>query len=90
MRKRDELMAVLGFVGGLSAGMLLAGQQLHRHRRNLFSQRPYERLAALSVLRGQPSVETLRLLRDYVRWEPRPLLRKRGTRILRQMERTLA
>jgi|GEM_PF-354494 len=82
-------LATAGFVGGLAAGVLLASQQLHRHRRNLFSPRPYERLAALAYLRGQPSVETLRLLHDYLGWEPRPLLRRRGFRVLRELERTL-
>lgn len=82
-------LAAVGFVGGLAAGVLLASQQLHRHRRNLFSPRPYERLAALAYLRGQPSVETLRLLHDYLGWEPRPLLRRRGFRVLRELERTL-
>ena len=82
-------LAAVGFVGGLAAGVLLASQQLHRHRRNLFSPKPYERLAALAYLRGQPSVETLRLLHDYVGWESRPLLRRRGFDILRELERTL-
>ena len=82
-------LATVGFVGGLAAGVLLASQQLHRHRRNLFSPRPYERLAALAYLRGQPSVETLRLLHDYLGWESRPLLRRRGFRVLRELERTL-
>ena len=82
-------LAIAGFVGGIAVGLLLASQQLHRHRRNLFSPRAYERLAALSYLRGQPSLETLRLLHDYVGWEPRPLLRRRGFRLLRQLERTL-
>jgi predicted component of type VI protein secretion system len=82
-------LAAMGFLGGLAAGLLLTSQQLHRHRRNLFSPRAYERLAALGSLRGQPTIETLRLLRDYVRWEPRPLLRRRGARLLRQLERHL-
>lgn len=89
MTRRSEILAVLGFVGGFAAGALLAGQQLHRHRRNLFSQRPYRRMAALSHLRSQPSPENARLLRDYVRWEPRPMLRRRGIRILRRMEHQL-
>ena len=83
-------LVALGFLGGLAAGVLLAGQQLHRHRRNLFSPRPYERLAALAALRGQPrTVETLRLLDDYVSWETRPLLRRQGKRLLRRMEQRL-
>ena len=86
---RSPRLAAVGFLGGLAAGVLLASQQLHRHRRGLFSPRPYERLVALTYLRGQPSIETLRLLRDYVGWEPRPRLRRRGELLLRRLERTL-
>lgn len=82
-------LALVGFLGGMTLGVLLASQQLHRHRRDLFSPSSYQRLAALSYLRGQPSVETLRLLHDYVGWESRPLLRRRGFQLLRQLERTL-
>ena len=88
-RRGSEGMAAVGFLGELAAGVLLASQQLHRHRRNLFSPRPYERLVALAALRAQPSGETLRLLRDYLGWESRPLLRRRGVQLLRQLERTL-
>ena len=86
---RAPRLAAVGFLGGLAAGVLLASQQLHRHRRNLFSPRPYERLVALAALRAQPSAETLRVLRDYLGWESRPLLRRRGLQLLRQLERTL-
>lgn len=86
---RAPRLAAVGFLGGLAAGVLLASQQLRRHRRNLFSPRPYERLVALAALRGQPSIETLRLLHDYLGWESRPLLRRRGLQLLRQLERTL-
>ena len=55
-RLSNRRMAALGFVGGVAAGLLLASQQLHRHRRNLFSPYAYQRLAALSHLGGQPSV----------------------------------
>jgi hypothetical protein len=44
------------------------------------------RLAALGYLRAHPGVETARLLADYVKWEPRPALRKRGQLMLRRME----
>ncbi len=79
----------LGFLGGFTAGLVLATQQLHRNRRNLFSPHAYERLAALASLRVQPTVETLRLLRDYISWEQRPLLRRRGRHLLRRLERHL-
>ena len=85
-----QRLAAMGFLGGLAAGVIVASQQLHRHRRNLYSPRPYERLVALAALRAQPSVETLRLLHDYVGWEPRPALRRRGSQLLRQLERTFS
>lgn len=88
-RSDARQLAAVGFLGGLAAGMLLATQQLHRNRRNLFSPRAYERLAALASLRGQPTVETLRLLRDYISWEQRPLLRRRGRHLLRRLEEHL-
>lgn len=89
MSVRPERLAAAGFLAGLAAGLLLASQQLYRHRRNLFSPWRYQRLAALAYLRGQPSLETLRLLHDYIGWESRPLLRRRALRILRQLERHL-
>jgi hypothetical protein len=46
-------------------------------------------LAALGYLSGTPSVDTARLLRDYIQWEPRSVLRKRGRKVLRQMEASL-
>ena len=44
------------------------------------------RATALGYLGGQPGVETARLLTEYVRWEARPALRKRGQHLLRRME----
>ncbi|HJU88602.1 MAG TPA: hypothetical protein VJ672_04375 [Gemmatimonadaceae bacterium] len=40
-------------------------------------------------MRGQPSVRNVRVLRDYVRWEEHPGLRRRGETLLRRMEKTL-
>ncbi len=84
-----RLATSAGFVGGLLAGLVVWTQQMHRYRRNLFSQHPWRRLAALGHLRGQTSGRSIRLLRDYVRWEQHPALRKRGERILRRMETSL-
>ncbi|HEX3157172.1 MAG TPA: hypothetical protein VHQ45_01545 [Gemmatimonadaceae bacterium] len=89
MSRRAARMAGVGFVGGLAAGLVLWSMQVHQHRRNLFSRNSYRRLLALSYLGATPSVETARLLRDYIAWEQRPLLRRRGVRILRQLERHL-
>jgi hypothetical protein len=43
------------------------------------------RYAALGFLAGRPGAETARLLRDYVNWETRPALRRRGQHLLRRM-----
>ena len=76
---------VLGFVG-----VYLARDQMARHQRELFSPQPLRRLAALGYLKGQPAVDNVLLLRDYLAWEERPLLRKRAAGILATMERQLA
>jgi hypothetical protein len=73
-----------------AAGTLVVRDQLARHQRNLFSPHPLRRFAALGHLSGRhASVDMIRLLRDYVSWEPRPLLRKRAVQILARMERRL-
>lgn len=77
------------FVGGLALGLVVWSQQTRRYRRNLFDPHPWRRLAALGHVRGQCSVRTVRLLRDYVRWERHPGLRRRGMKILRRMEASL-
>ena len=41
--------------------------------------------AALGFLAGRPGLETARLLTDYVNWETRPVLRRRGQLLLRRM-----
>jgi hypothetical protein len=76
----------LGFLGGLTAGLLVWSTQVHRSRRELFHRSPLRRLAALGFLGGQPGGESARLLADYVNWEPRPALRRRGAALLRRME----
>ena len=86
---RQGRFAALGFLGGVALGALVWSVQMRRHRRNLFSARPIQRLAALGYLSGQPSLETARLLRDYVNWENRSVLRRRGQRVLRRMEAIL-
>jgi hypothetical protein len=79
-------LAALGFAGGFAAGLLVWGTQVQRSRRELFNPSPIRRLAALGYLDGQPGSETARLLADYVNWEKRPVLRRRGQQMLRRME----
>jgi hypothetical protein len=49
----------------------------------------FRRVAALGYLRARPSVNTAQLLREYVAWEPRSILRERGVRMLKRLEATL-
>ena len=78
--------AVAGFVGGVAAGLLVWSTQVERNRRELFNRSPLRRFAALGYLAGQPGLETARLLTEYVNWETRPTLRRRGHVLLRRME----
>ena len=82
------LLAV-GAVAGL--GVLLVRDQISRSRRDLFSPHPLRRLAALEYLGGGPaSVETAIVLRDFLAWERRPMLRKRAVAVLARLEDTMA
>jgi hypothetical protein len=87
---RQAGLVALGFVGGLAVGLAAWSSQLHRSRRELFSAHPWRRLAALGHLGGsRPTHETARLLGDYVEWETRPALRRRGERLRRRLEHYL-
>ena len=79
-------LATLGFLGGAAVGALVWSMQMQRSRRDLFSAQPLRRLAALGYLSGQPSLENVRVLRDYLSWENRTVLRRRGERVLRRIE----
>lgn len=80
---------VTALLGGLLVGALGWTLQQHRHRQALFHARPFRRLAALGYLRAHPSVDSARVLHDYLRWESHPLLRRRARLVLRRMERIL-
>jgi hypothetical protein len=85
-RSKAALLS-LGF--GVVIGAVLAQHSMGRHRRDLFSDRPLRRLSALGYLNGHPSVETVRLLRDYLVWERHPMLRRRAEAMVRRMETRL-
>ncbi|HLB38166.1 MAG TPA: hypothetical protein VJL31_16455 [Gemmatimonadales bacterium] len=82
--------AVLAIGVGALIGIVLAQYSMGRHREDLFSRRPLRRLSALGYLSGHPSVEAVRLLRDYLAWEEHPMLRRRAEAIVRRMEARLA
>jgi hypothetical protein len=79
-------------VGALALlGTFLVRDQISRHRRELFSPHQMRRLAALGYLAGHPAtVDAVLLLRDYVAWERKPMLRKRAAAVLSRMEGELA
>lgn len=94
MRMR-QILRITGIgllVAALAAalGVLFVRDQISRHRRDLFSSRPLRRLAALGYIAGgAPSVDSVRLLRDYIAWESQPLIRRQATQVLAKMERSL-
>jgi len=82
-------LAALGFAAGAAIGMMVWSSVQRQYRRDLFSKHPLRRLAALSYLRGRPTVNTARLLREYVAWEHSPILRQRGVSLMRRLEKKL-
>lgn len=75
--------------GALAA--LIIRDQVTRHQRNLFSPHSLRRLAALGHMgREAASVDHIRLLRDFIAWEPRKLLRDRARSIVSRMEAEVA
>ena len=83
-------IAGITIVAAAAAGAAVAWvvrDQVTRHRRDLFSPHALQRLAALSHMsRGPATVGDVLLLRDFIAWESRPLLKKRATALLERME----
>jgi hypothetical protein len=80
---------LIAFGVGTVLGTILAQRSIDRHRQDLFSRSPLRRLSALGYLNGHPSVEAVRLLRDYLTWEQHPMLLRRAEGIVRRMEARL-
>lgn len=89
MSRQKVSFVAVGFIGGVAAGTLMWSQMQRQYRRNLFSKHAFRRVAALGYLRARPTVTTAQLLREYVAWEPRAILRQRGVRMLKRLEATL-
>lgn len=80
-------IALAAVAAAAAVAALVVKDQMDRHQRNLFSPFPLKRLACLGHLsRAEASVSNINLLRDFVSWEPRRLLRNRGRVILKRME----
>jgi hypothetical protein len=79
-------LALAGFLAGIVAGSLVWTGVRHNLRGQLFSRSALERFVALTYLAAHPTLETARLLGDYIRWEKMALLRKQGARLLRTVE----
>ncbi len=80
---------VFGALAGAAVGWWLAERHRVRHRADLFSPRPLRRFAALGSLAGTATVETVRLLRDYLEWERHPVLQRRARALVRRLESAL-
>ena len=89
MSRQKLSFVAVGFLGGMAAGSLMWTHLQRQYRRDLFSKSPLRRVAALGYLRARPTVNTAQLLREYVAWEPRAILRQRGAQMLKRIEATL-
>ena len=84
-------ITVLAAAAAGAVAALVIRDQISRHRRDLFSPQALRRLAALGhMARATASVDNIRLLRDFIAWEPRKLLRERAAAIIRRMESEVA
>ncbi len=80
-------IAVLAVAAVGAVAALVVRDQLDRHQRDLFSPQPLRRLACLGhMARADATVDNITLLRDFVAWEPRKLLKNRAKMILKRME----
>ena len=84
---RITLITAGAAAAAAAVAALVVRDQISRHRRNLFSPHALQRLAALGhMARADASVDNITLLRDFIAWEPRKLLRDRARSILSRME----
>ncbi len=82
------------FGAGLALGTVVGynwwAREQSENSRALYSDRPLRRLAALGWVSGQPGVDSVLLLREYLTWEQNPVLRRRARRLLTRFENALA
>ena len=83
--KTAALTVLAAAAAGALATIIIRGQ-ISRHRHDLFSPRAFRRLAALGHMNQEPaSVDAIRVLRDFISWEPRKPLRERAEAIVDRM-----
>ncbi len=80
--RRAMPYVLAGFAGGVVVGAMAWRRQQNVAHDQLFAASVVQRVAAIGFLARTPSVENARLLRDYIRWERRPTLRRRAERAL--------
>jgi hypothetical protein len=83
--KTAAITVVAAAAAGALAALIIRGQ-ISRHQRDLFSPRAFQRLAALGHMSREPaSIDSIRVLRDFISWEPRRPLRERAQAIVDRM-----
>ena len=83
--KTAALTVLAAAAAGALAAIIIRGQ-ISRHRRDMFSPSAFRRLAALGHMSREPaSVDAIRVLRDFISWEPRKPLRERAQAIVDRM-----
>lgn len=87
--RKPSRYAALGFLSGATAGAIMWSRLQKQYRRDLFNKNAVRRVAALGYLRAKPTVESVRLLREYIGWERNPMLRHRGAKVLKRLEANL-
>jgi len=87
---RRAFWFTLGLAAGAVAGYGWWTREQVINQRALYSDRPLRRLAALGWVSGQPGVESVLLLREYLTWEQNPVLQRRARRLLARFENALA
>jgi hypothetical protein len=84
---RNTAIAVLAAAAAGALATFVVRDQISRHRRDLFSPYTLRRLAALGHMAGEDAtVDNINLLKDYISWEPKRLLRDRARTILERMK----
>ena len=84
------LTVLAAAAAGALAAWIIRGQ-ISRHQRDLFNPRAFKRLAALGHISREPAtVDLIHLLRDFIAWEPRKMLRERAQAIVQRMSADVA